>query len=209
MYYQPYSPIPPKRSVSPFAVLFVLLGGLATVAFGMYALNHIPGAQAQQPSIPIITWNHTPTAPHGLRAKGAPTIARDRVDQILCDAQSPACGTGQDLYDFARLNGVDPAFALAMFHHESDYGRSGVARVTHSLGNIRCAGFAPCMSGYRAYTRWLSGYEDFFRVLQQAYFAHGRVTLEQIIPVYAPAGDHNNVAAYIRAVEQDMTAWHS
>jgi len=142
-------------------------------------------------------------------ADGKPTIARSLVNKILCNAHSPACGSGEDLYDFAILNGVNPAFEMAVFKHESAYGTAGIARVTRSLGNIRCAGYHDCMSGYRRYATWLDGYEDFNMLLKREYFPRGLVTVAQIIPIYAPAADHNDEAAYIHAVSGAMDAWRT
>ena len=41
-------------------------------------------------------------------------------------------------YDLGVHYGIDPAYALGFFVVESACGTRGVARTTHSLGNIRC-----------------------------------------------------------------------
>src|SRR5256885_9192932 len=40
--------------------------------------------------------------------------------------------------------GLDPAYALDFFMHESTFGTAGVARVTLSLSNMRCVPEYPC-----------------------------------------------------------------
>src|SRR5262249_22791959 len=66
---------------------------------------------------------------------GSPSISADKINTILCAAKSPACGTGYALYSYGIQYDVDPAFALAVFKHESSLGTKGVATQTLSLGN--------------------------------------------------------------------------
>jgi len=61
-----------------------------------------------------------------------------QVARVLAAAQSPAVGTGQDFYLLSLQYGIDDAWPLSFFHHESDYGKTGEARVTLSIGNSRC-----------------------------------------------------------------------
>lgn len=150
-------------------------------------------------------------APSGQHAiTGAPTISAAFIDRVLCSAQSPACGTGRDLYRAGLASGIDPAYALAFFQHESTYGRAGVARITLSLGNIRCTPGTPgyaCRDGYRSYTSWQAGYADWYRLIL-AYVRAGKHTIEQIVPTYAPASE-NNVTAYVRAVLGSVATWRA
>ena len=122
-------------------------------------------------------------------------------------------GTGQALYDLSRRYGIADEYALAFFQYESAFGTTGVAQVTRSLGNIRCSQGYHCIAGYRAYPTWQAGYEDWFKLIKFGYVT-GQVsrkcpcvTVQQIIPVYAPASDHNNEAAYIAAVFSAVAAW--
>lgn len=150
---------------------------------------------------------------------GKPTISAAFIDQVLRRAGSPARGTGEALYRLGVQYGIDPVFALAFFHHESSYGTTGEARVTRSLGNERCIEDRPCTSnGYAVMRSWIDGYEHWYSLLLYGY-VQGKVTLpiaghtcstiEQIIPVYAPASDHNDEQAYISAVEQDVAQWRA
>src|SRR5260370_14577698 len=76
--------------------------------------------------------------------EGPPTVTASFIDQVLAHAGSPAAGTGQTLYSLGVQDGIDPVYALAFFHHESSFGTTGEATVTHSLGNERCIADRPC-----------------------------------------------------------------
>jgi hypothetical protein len=137
--------------------------------------------------------------------RGAPTLSADVVNKILVDAGSPAVGLGTTLYHLSEQYQIDDAIALAFFDHESTYGKYGVARFTHSLGNIRCTPeWSSCSQGYRAYASWEQGASDWFRLISTVYVSEGRTTVAQIIPKYAPSADHNNESAYINSVLSDV-----
>jgi hypothetical protein len=58
-------------------------------------------------------------------------------------------GTGNALESYGQEYNINPAFVLAVFKHESNYGTLGVTTQTHSPGNLRCiAGYA-CHAGKR------------------------------------------------------------
>ncbi|MBA2681316.1 MAG: glucosaminidase domain-containing protein [Ktedonobacteraceae bacterium] len=158
---------------------------------------------------PVTTTHADLAAPSvtGHMVQGPPTITASLIDQILAQAQSPAQGLGAMLYQLGTEYGIDPVYALAFFHHESSYGRYGVAHVTHSLGNIRCTSGYACRDGYRMYSTWRAGAEDWYRLIDTVYIAHELTTLETIIPVYAPNADHNDERAYIASVLDDVERW--
>jgi len=139
---------------------------------------------------------------------GQPTLSAAFVNQVLAQAHSPAQGTGQVLYALSKQYGIDDAYALAFFQHESLFGTTGVARVTRSLGNIRCTPGYRCLYGFRAYSSWQAGYQDWYALIKNLYIDQWhRRTVSAIIPVYAPESDGNDVPAYITAVEQAVTMW--
>jgi hypothetical protein len=139
---------------------------------------------------------------------GLPSLSPAFLNQVLTEAHSPAQGTGQALYDLSQQYQVDDAYALAFFKEESQYGTTGQARVTRSLGNIRCAGFAHCINGYRAYTSYQQGYQDWYQLIRNLYVNTWHLTtIDQIVPVYAPASDGNNPAAYIATVKHMVSLW--
>lgn len=157
-------------------------------------LNLAQPSQAQADSSSVVT--------------GPPTLSAAFVNQVLAKAHSPAQGTGVALYTLSQQYGVDDAYALAFFQHESHFGTTGVARVTRSLGNIRCSPGYPCLDGFRAYATWEQGYQDWYALIRNLYVDQWhRVTIAQIVPIYAPASDGNDPASYIAAVEQAVTMW--
>jgi hypothetical protein len=167
----------------------------------------------------VVPWSYnnwmTKTGPGGTYSPttavtGSPSITADKIDSVLCSAKSPACGTGTQLYTYGKEYGVDPAFALAVFKHESSYGTAGVARQTLSLGNLRCIPDAACQGGYAAFPSWQSGYSAFYKLISgPLYIGSGLVTPEQILAKYAPTADGNDPSQYAADVESTVTTWRS
>jgi Mannosyl-glycoprotein endo-beta-N-acetylglucosaminidase len=146
---------------------------------------------------------------------GRPSLSASFVNQVLSAYHSPAAGTGQALYDLSLRYGIADEYALAFFLHESAFGTTGVARVTRSLGNIRCSDGYRCIAGYRAYSTWSASYDDWYQLIKYGYLTgqvSGKcpcVTVQQIIPVYAPGSDHNDERAYMTAVLSAVAAWRA
>jgi len=139
---------------------------------------------------------------------GKPTIDAAFINRVLSSANSPADGTGEALYNDGVQYGINPAYALAFFKHESNFGTTGVARYTLSLGNIKCTSGYSCIDGFRAYSSWAAGYQDWYKLISTLYINQWHlVTLEKIIPVYAPSSDGNSPQDYINAVESDVQRW--
>jgi hypothetical protein len=139
---------------------------------------------------------------------GTPSINADFINKVLQHYHSPARGEGETFYHQGRQYGIDPVFALAFFMEESTFGTKGVARVTHSLGNIRATPGYTSYHGYRYYRTWAEGSADWYRLIASLYVKHwGLVTVDQIIPVYAPSQDHNSPDAYIRHVKWAVDRW--
>ncbi len=210
--------------VGVFAALFYLYGQI-------HAQPHKAVASSSHPSLSLSAPAPT-TAPAPVQSAstgqampvfGKPTVDAHFIDTILCEASSPACGTGQQLYNAAVAQGIDPVMPLAFFDHESSFGKAGMARVTHSLGNLRCIDGAacvntdglPCQAGqscYAAFPPWQTGagYNAWAALIAGPYYAgEGRTTIELIIPKYAPQADHNNEQAYIDSVEAAVRLWRS
>jgi hypothetical protein len=171
------------------------------------------------PGLCVFTWLISrPTAPPDkpfvpppgkYSVVGKPSIDVDFINQVLEQYNSPARGKGQALYDYGVKYQIDPAYALAFFMHESTFGTKGVATRTLSLGNIRATAGHPEYHGYRQYASWEEGFEDWYKLIANLYVQKWRLyTIDQIIPVYAPAADHNNNAAYIQAVKDAINTWH-
>src|ERR1700730_6549104 len=140
--------------------------------------------------------------------RGKPSLSADFINRVLDHYHSPAAGKGQALYDDGVKYGIDPAYALAFFMHESSFGTTGVATVTRSLGNIRYSEGYQNYEGYRKYGTWEEGFKDWYWLISDQYVRQwGLTTVDQIIPVYAPSSDNNDVAAYIQAVKNAVHTW--
>src|SRR5216684_2760577 len=140
--------------------------------------------------------------------RGKPSLSAEFINSVLEHYHSPAAGKGQALYDDGVKYGIDPAYALAFFMHESSFGTTGVAKVTRSLGNIRASEGYKNYDGYRLYHTWEEGFEDWYKLIANQYVEQWRLTtVDQIVPVYAPSSDNNDVAAYIQAVKTAVDRW--
>ncbi len=176
------------------------------ILYGLLYMWHDPKSEVS--AVASITNRVTQSVQHS-SIEGKPTISAAFIDKVLAAAGSKAAGTGQALYDLSLKYGIDDAYALAFFEHESTFGTGGVARATLSLGNIRCSEGYQCIEGYRAYQTWQQGYEDWYRLIRTLYISQwGLRTVEQIVPKYAPASE-NDVAGYIAAVEKAVSSWRS
>lgn len=148
---------------------------------------------------------------------GKPSLSVAFMNEVLAAYHSPATGLAQALYNDGVKYSIDPAYALAFFLHESSFGTSGVARTTKSLGNSRCTQVEDyCYQyngGYAGYDSWQAGFAGWYWQMEQylsgALTGSPLVTLDQILPVYAPSSDHNDVAEYIASLKDALQTWWS
>jgi hypothetical protein len=147
-----------------------------------------------------------PISDYGVQ--GPPSLSVAQIESVLSQYGSPAAGRGQALFDLGVKYGIDPAYALAFFVHESGCGTKGVARFSRSLGNIRWTPGHESYEGYRAYTSWEAGFEDWYLLITDLYIGGwGLRTVDDIIPVYAPYGDNNHPPTYIASVKALVDSW--
>src|SRR5215831_7183851 len=163
---------------------------------------------------PIVNTKPIPTQKGPYSVLGKPTISANFINQVLASYNSPASGKGQTIYDLGVKYGIDPVYALAFFMHESLFGTTGEARATLSLGNLRCIKTRPCIDknigGFAQMYSWEDGFEQWYKLIRNLYVAQwGLVTVDQIIPTYAPSSDHNDVAGYIAALKHEIDYWHA
>ena len=145
-----------------------------------------------------------------MRVVGKPTVSAAFINRVLAYYHSPAAGKGQTLYTLGVAYSIDPVIALAFFMHESRFGTLGMATTTLSLGNLRCIPSVPCYQGYAQFGSWEQGFEAWYKLIHTLYVVQwGLVTVDQIIPRYAPSKDHNNVEGYIAAVTSAIQTWRS
>jgi len=162
----------------------------------------------------VATPASTPATVSAYSILGKPTISAAFINQVLTSYNSPAAGKGQALYDLGVKYGIDPAFALAFFLHESTFGTAGEARTTLSLGNLRCIPNYACVDqdrgGYASFTSWEDGFQTWYELIRNYYIAQrGLTTVDKIIPIYAPTADHNDEQAYIDSLKHSLDVWHS
>jgi Mannosyl-glycoprotein endo-beta-N-acetylglucosaminidase len=179
------------------------------------------GLLAQHPALPRLSVESplaVSIAGTSYPVTGPPSISANFIDRVLSAYGSPAAGTGQALYDLGMEYGIDPVYALAFFLHEDSFGETGIGAANHSLGNIRCSAGYACQYGFRSYATWQDGYQDWYALILNGYVkgqitdaivGHPCTTVEEIVPVYAPSSDHNDVAAYIAAIERAVERWRS
>ncbi len=149
-----------------------------------------------------------PKQPGAYSVLGPPSLSVQQIEIVLRQYGSPAAGLGQKLYDLGVKYGIDPAYALAFFVHESGCGTKGVARFSKSVGNIRWTEGYGNYEGYRSYPNWESGMEDWYKLITDLYIGGwGLRTVDAIIPVYAPWGDNNHPPTYIASVKAMVDSW--
>ncbi|HUG16099.1 MAG TPA: hypothetical protein VMM78_13905 [Thermomicrobiales bacterium] len=165
---------------------------------------------------------------------GQSRISRGRFRQVMLDLAAPAVLAERgpsDYYDAIEAartpdgRCVDPLFVLAKFVHESGMGKAGMATTTRSWGNTRPPSFGVPEVGqetqfingqpngfFSRYDTWLDGcHSTCGRLVSPDWKYHARTTIREIYDhpsgdVWAPAGDFNNPAAYLRAVIDFMNA---
>ena len=206
--------------VALLAVGPVLASGRGTNRpdFGVLRPPQAPaGARSQVPGLPTQPQAAAPgKAPKPAPARptrtyellGPPSLSVGAIESVLRQYGSEAAGTGQAMYDLGLRYGIDPAYALAFFVHESACGTRGIARFTHSIGNIRWTSGYDNYQGYRSYATWEQGMEDWYKLITDLYInGWGLRTVDTIVPVYAPYGDNNDPPSYIADVQSLVDAW--
>jgi hypothetical protein len=152
----------------------------------------------------------------GFSVTGSPSLSAAFIDQVLAANNSPAIGTGQVFYEQSVSTGIDDAYALAFFQHESTFGKYGVAASSLSIGNLRCLGDdysdlgTWCESGYAYFPSWSNGIIAWYRLIHNLYVTEWRLTnVDQVVSKYAPADDSNDPSSYVQSVEASVSLWRS
>lgn len=156
---------------------------------------------------------------------GPPTISAALFEAVLRAAKSPVLSErpAREYYDLCVRYGLDPAFALAVAKQEHTYGTNPQAVVvrygirnwadcrTRRKSSLGGQSIATDRGNFWAYQSWYDSLDDLcYRLTDPTYAYAGKRTVEQIIPIMAPPGDHDNdPAAYVRAVLAQITAWRA
>ncbi|MBC8162431.1 MAG: glucosaminidase domain-containing protein [Roseiflexaceae bacterium] len=191
------------------AIVIVMLMAQPRTSVGVF---RDPASPAAELSGPVEAAAPAPNGEHSL--VGPQTLTARQIDAVLADYGSPATGTGADWVRLGEQYGLDSAYALAFFVVESTAGTApGWAgwktdgSSTHNIGNIICAGYPTCHGRFRDYGSWQEGIEDWYQLIAVEYVeGRGISTVEQIIPIYAPAFE-NDVPAYVGNVENMVGEW--
>lgn len=194
------------RGCAALAVLLVAIG----VLVGLLGALSVERSVRRLLAPPTATIVPTPDIrPLGAGpVAGSPSITVDQIRRILTRYGSPALDDAQAFYDLGVARGIDPAYCVAFFIMESAAGTQGVARTTHSIGNIRALSGQPSFEGYRQYTDWREGIADWYRLIDELYIRDlGLTTVDAIVPVYAPRSDNNDPEAYIATVKRLVAGW--
>jgi hypothetical protein len=223
-----YRPALRRRTVQPRAFPWWLLAICTVSVVILYffwndadpsRICFAPGCTAREPAASAYTSGQAPDLPtpdgqHSVL--GPPSISAQQIDRILAEWRSPAAGTGATWVELGVRYGIDPAYALAFFIHESGAGtapgwagRKPDGGTTHNVGNIICAGYRTCYGRFRDYAGWEEGIEDWYRLIAVEYVQwRGVHTVEEIVPIYAPAVE-NNVPAYVDTVNRLVAEWRA
>ncbi|MCX2728571.1 N-acetylmuramoyl-L-alanine amidase (plasmid) [Thermomicrobium sp. 4228-Ro] len=150
-----------------------------------------------------------------------PRISPERFTALLEAAGSPAAAEGNACWQAVAAEGVDPLFALAVFWHESRFGTAGVV-AAHDLRNPGATRTSrtgvgepvavPGRGQFWRYPSWTEGFRDLARRLVDPDFVYrrqGAATVERIVPLWAPASDGNDPAAYAAAVSAFIAQYAS
>jgi Mannosyl-glycoprotein endo-beta-N-acetylglucosaminidase len=184
---------------------------LSSSGSGTYAMQ-VGGdlAESWQQNQPMAPMNRISPQAGPYSVLGKPSLRVDFINRVLAAYHSPATGKGRALYDLGVKYGIDPAFALAFFMHESTFGTRGEATESRSLGNLRCIPNFRCQDNFAWFDSWEDGFKAWYQLIRNLYVAQwGLSTVDQIIPRYAPTADHNNEAAYIGAIKHAVDTWHA
>ena len=155
----------------------------------------------------------------GLPIFAPPSLSRDRYQQAVCTPRHgripPPCSEAGAMYDLLVDWGADPGVHLGFALLETELGTTGPGRMPQrNLHNLECnpwdggACTGPHHGRFQAYPSYLHATYAWVALLRtgSAYAPAGRRTVEQVIPIYAPAFE-NDVPGYIDGVRRIHAQW--
>lgn len=205
----PRSAQAPDWSVGHF---LVVTGGTATHVrlADSSIVNHGAGLQDVSIAYFLTYWHgyERILTPSRYITTQAPTLSASQVNVILAHHHSPAAGLGQAIYDMSVKYGIDDAYVMVTFGHESTFGLKGEARESFSPGNLRCGDpLSWCKDAYAHFRSWQDGFDALYRLLKGSLYAGDqRIIPETIIPRFAPQADNNDEATYIATLKTGIDA---
>ena len=155
-----------------------------------------------------------------------PRISQARFAAILRGRGRPAADTAEGGWAAVKQHGVDPAFALAVFHQESQFATDAASATAQfalrNPGHTRTTRIGAGVQidtpwgPFMRYPSWQDGWRDLaFRLVDGTFFyaQQGRRTIRPILELWAPPDDIfdpdglNNTDRYVRNVTRNMTEW--
>lgn len=141
------------------------------------------------------------------------------IDAILRRSGSPLAGLGTTILQAAQSHGIDPAFALAIWRHDSSFGKAGAGAKNFNPGNLICkAGRGgSCNGRWHHYNSWADAVIDWFAYADRVYKSKpaNQIILGEKINVhiingfvkkYAPKSE-NDVGKYIDSISSAFIMW--
>lgn len=145
-----------------------------------------------------------------LTVTGTPSLSASFVNSVLSTNNSPASGLGSTFYQESVSSGIDDAFALAFFMHESSFGTQGMATQTLNMGNLRYADGCTVKDGFAWFSSWSDSVHAWYVLISgPLYVGSGLTTVGQIVHKYAPSADSNDENAYTQAVDTAVSTWRA
>lgn len=144
-------------------------------------------------AILVLMWSYSNwnahTAPDSVLGNGG--LSPQFIDSVLCTYKSPACHTGQALFDEGWQHDIDPDYALAFFWQGSNFGK------------VACTPSAVCIG---LTGTWENSYKAWYDTIDSPlYKGSGVVTVPQIVAkIGLPNPDR-----YTQAVEAAVKLWTS
>jgi hypothetical protein len=155
-----------------------------------------------------------------------PRISQAEFATIAQDRGSPAANEAGEGWIAVEQHGVDPAFALAVFHQESQFATDAASATSRfglrNPGHTRTSRIGVGVpidtpwGPFIRYPSWAEGWRDLaFRLVDGAFFyaQQGRRSIRPILELWAPPNDifddqgFNNTDIYVRNVVRNMTDW--
>lgn len=150
---------------------------------------------------------------------GPPSLSVDQVRKVLAHYHSPALGSEQCFYDLSKKYNIDVAYMLGFFRRESGFGKAAGYSEHHSIGNIGkkapgrqfCSPSKRTSSRFCGYENWCLGAEHFYYYLKNSplYLPKNKVTMAEIMPIYAPSSDGNDPTGYASDVNRCVDDWRA
>ncbi len=150
------------------------------------------------------------------------SLSAEEVEAVLKAYNSPAVGVGEASVGFCKEYGIDNAYWLAQFIHESTAGTAGAAVETANTGNIIGSYNGHQKGRFRDYQGdWKMGTQQHFQLLacyqsggaesfcDGLYSGKKHDTIVDAIATWAPAEDQNDPASYAAAVQKDVSNWRA